>query len=815
MSARLPVRLVGFNIGGNPPLGLACLKAYAESRPDLRNDVDIQLLDYSLWSAPETVVSDLAAAMPAVLGLNAMHGSLARALKVASYVKALAPETLVVLGGVEVTPIPEWVLARCADVDLVAYGEGEETFAEILRAYLGQRSLDAIPGTAARREGAVVRNPPRPPLDLTSVPSPYLSGALDPERYGAVHLETYRGCVYGCEFCYEGRGFASARLFPLEQVLEEIAFILGRGCRTVKFYDTTFNQFRERTLAILDFIAARNTRGHLFGAEVRMELFDRELARACRRAGCLDIETGLQSTNSETLAPLRRNAAPAVFERNLRTALETGLRVLVHVMGGLPGDRLEDTLRAYDYVLELGAEPCLFHTRILPGTGLYQRACQEGFVFDREPPYDVLQHPTFTVADYRRYNRFGLASLVLAPVQPLLRQLSQERGRATSAIIEDFAETLAGHPDWEELAGRHRWWESAADPAFLVHLQSFRERVEDRLRNFLEAESSPLAPRLRCIAATWRDYLLLVDRIKRLPAPDATGLSFWPGTRLRRARGVAILSGTVDLRPLISGRKADWRRIEEGELRLMVARTPDGTVTKAVNGEMARLVEVFARPTTLAAAIAAFGGAGLHELAPDVVAALVGIVRDLYREGVLLMDDETQELASGPRLVLRTLRARDLDAVTGLYRANPRFFQTLAGVDEPPMEHILSDMQEGPPGYDAHKYFLGVCLRESGELVGVADFVVGYPVAGKGFFGLLLLSEQHQSAGLGTEACELVEGWAREAHGVREVQIGVELVNEQAGRFWRKCGYAPTGELFETSALGRTHQAELLVKHLA
>jgi RimJ/RimL family protein N-acetyltransferase len=178
------------------------------------------------------------------------------------------------------------------------------------------------------------------------------------------------------------------------------------------------------------------------------------------------------------------------------------------------------------------------------------------------------------------------------------------------------------------------------------------------------------------------------------------------------------------------------------------------------------------------------------------------------------MDSETQGLASSSRLVLRTLSAHDLDAVMSVYRENRQFFQVLAGIDEPPMEHVLADMQEGPPGFESHKHFLGLHLRENGELAGVADFVVDYPAAGKGFFGLLLLAERHQAAGLGTEAAELVERWARDSHGTREATLGVELVNERARRFWRKCGYVPTGELFETAALGKTHRAEILTKHL-
>lgn len=814
MSARLPVGLVGFNVGGNPPLGLACLKAYAESLPELQSDVDIRLYDYSLWCAPEAVIADLQAAPPAVLGLNAMHGSLAKALKVASYTKALAPATLVVLGGIEATPIAEQVLARCAAVDLIVYGEGEETFADILRLRLGQGLLDRVAGTVVRREGKVVRNPPRPPIDLSLVPSPYLSGVLDPDQYDAVHLETYRGCVYRCEFCYEGRGFAQPRCFDLEQVLAEIGFILDRGCPTVKFYDTTFNQFRQRTLTILDFIAAKNARGHLFGAEVRMELFDRELAEACSRARCLDIETGLQSLQSATLASLQRKTAHTLFEHNLRQALQTGLNVFVHIMGGLPGDRLEDTLRAYDYVLGLGAEPCLFHTRILPGTALYERACREGFVFDREPPYDVVQHPTFSVADYRRYNHFGLARLALAPVQPLLSRLAAAGAPPASALIEAFGRELAGQPDWERLVGRYRWWEDAADPTFLLQVQSLRARLEDRLRHFVALASDSLTPQLGRVALAWCDYLLLVDRIKRCPAPDARSVPLWPGARLRTAAGVAILSSAVDLRPLISDRAADWRRIEPAAQLLLVVRTPRGTVTKAVNAAMARLVAVFAQPISLWDAIAAYGGAPLSELEPQLVTALATIVSDLYKEGVLRMENEPAQLAGSERLVLRTLGPTDLEAVLGIYRENSRFFQTLFGIDEPPIEHILSDMEDGPPGYAAHKHFLGIGLRESGELIGVADFVVDYPVAGKGCLGLLLLAERHQSAGLGTEAVALVEDWAHAAHGVHEVALGVELVNERARRFWRKCGYAPTGELFEAVALGRSHQAEWLVKHL-
>ena len=131
-----------------------------------------------------------------------------------------------------------------------------------------------------------------------------------------------------------------------------------------------------------------------------------------------------------------------------------------------------------------------------------------------------------------------------------------------------------------------------------------------------------------------------------------------------------------------------------------------------------------------------------------------------------------------------------------------------------PSEHVLSDLKEGPPGYDAQKYFVGVFLGDTEEMVGVADFVVSYPAEGKGFLGLLLLAERYQRQGLGREAVGLLEQWAAREHAVREVDLGVELVNERARRFWRRCGYAPTGVTFVSRALGRDHDSELLRKDL-
>lgn len=166
------------------------------------------------------------------------------------------------------------------------------------------------------------------------------------------------------------------------------------------------------------------------------------------------------------------------------------------------------------------------------------------------------------------------------------------------------------------------------------------------------------------------------------------------------------------------------------------------------------------------------------------------------------------------RIRLRSLGAADLPDVLRVYHECPGFFLQVAGTARVPESYVREEMTGAPPGFDpAGKHFLGIHAGDDDELVGVVDFLVGYPQPGHGCLGLLLISERHRRRGLGAAAVAAVEAWAH-ARGVREATLGVELVNETALRFWRACGWIPTGELFEHEVLGRPQRAEVFRKTL-
>jgi len=97
-------------------------------------------------------------------------------------------------------------------------------------------------------------------------------------------------------------------------------------------------------------------------------------------------------------------------------------------------------------------------------------------------------------------------------------------------------------------------------------------------------------------------------------------------------------------------------------------------------------------------------------------------------------------------------------------------------------------------------------------MIGVADFVVDYPKEGAGCFGLLLISEKFHNKGFGGKSVELIEDWAYKHHRIKEITLGIELINRKGYNFWIKHGYKPTGEIFSNEVMDIQNEAELFVK---
>src|SRR5262249_28970142 len=131
-------------------------------------------------------------------------------------------------------------------------GEGEQTFAQLLLGLLGD---DAPPvpvaglyvpppsGPRFRPERAPAFREPLPSLDLLG--SPYLAGILDAADEEMLLLETTRGCVFNCKFCYFPKSYDRQYYLSPDLIRAGLAHARQRGAREVFLLDPTLNQRRD------------------------------------------------------------------------------------------------------------------------------------------------------------------------------------------------------------------------------------------------------------------------------------------------------------------------------------------------------------------------------------------------------------------------------------------------------------------------------------------------------------------------------------------------------------------------------------------
>lgn len=366
---------------GNIPLGAACLKLAAAAVPG----VSIEIL-------PESIVSYLADAplirlilsrRPDVIGFTVYCWNVRRSLYLAEKIKAHY-QSRIVFGGPEVTPDNR--LIRSDKVDFCVYGEGEA----ILRRLLQDRDLWKI-GSTADSAGAIFK----------SAPSPYPGGLLEPAIENMMLLETQRGCPYHCGYCYYNKSRERMTVKDEPLVLEGVQWALEQDLSELFLLDPSLN-IRPGLKNLLRKIAGMNRNKTLaLLSEIRAEAVDAEAADLFAAAGFSWFEIGLQTTNAQALKIMNRPTDLQKFLTGAVNLKQRDITPAIDLIAGLPGDDLSGFKRSVDFITEneLQKDIQVFPLSVLPGTDFREKSRQLGLRYEPEPPYPVIETPTFSRED--------------------------------------------------------------------------------------------------------------------------------------------------------------------------------------------------------------------------------------------------------------------------------------------------------------------------------------------------------------------------------------------------------------------------------
>ncbi|NQT13905.1 MAG: radical SAM protein [Planctomycetes bacterium] len=291
-------------------------------------------------------------------------------------IKQLFPESHLTVGGPHVSALPlEWLNHHTA-FDTVVIGEGEATAVELAECVdSGQQPLD-VPGTAYRAEDAAALAPPRALIaDLDAVAKPW-------EHFDYGFLITSRGCPGRCTFCCSPKLWGrKVRFRSAENVLEEIEeLVAARGHRYLHVKDDTFTAHNERVLAICEEIVRRKL-VFRWACDTRVDSINREVLAAMRRAGCVKVNLGIESANSEILQNLRKRLDPAKALQATAEARDVGLDVRYYLIVGSRGETPGTVHQTLQFIEDARPTSCLFHgLTVYPGTEEFEIAQEQGLL---------------------------------------------------------------------------------------------------------------------------------------------------------------------------------------------------------------------------------------------------------------------------------------------------------------------------------------------------------------------------------------------------------------------------------------------------
>ncbi|HEX6289011.1 MAG TPA: radical SAM protein [Herpetosiphonaceae bacterium] len=431
MKRKLRVLLLQLPVPNNPalnvPLALGYLKAYAYAQ-GLLDRAAIEILPRALadHAGDALLVDEIVARQPDMLGISLYTWNSERSLEVARRVKERLPQLQVVVGGAEVQRDNLWVLEHAA-VDVAVIGEGEQTFADLLRLWCGPALTDQpdtlllnstsaadplaqIPGLAYRYQSALRFTAERVALsDLSVIPSPYLLGYLEMPPNSMLMVEVSRWCPYACSFCLYGRNMGTKlgnRYFGLDRVLAEIAWGREHGLSRTHFIEANLNLvplFWPLMRALEDLNADRRM---TFYAELRGEHLTDEVVAALDRCNVRYVEVGLQTAHLAALHASHRRTNLEKWAAGTRRLYAHGIEVYLDVILGLPADNPAGVRETLDFLRRESLGPYdVFTLQALPGTAVRQQAAQYELRFQERPPYYVLHTDQFTYAELRQLRR--------------------------------------------------------------------------------------------------------------------------------------------------------------------------------------------------------------------------------------------------------------------------------------------------------------------------------------------------------------------------------------------------------------------------
>lgn len=292
-----------------------------------------------------------------VLGFSVNCFNHAVTAEVIRRLRHLGDDRPVLMGGANCY-FPESVEGISYLADAVVLGEADETIPEMMPWFMNGCQGDPPPGVlVSKSKGQQTWKVRNPPENLDGLPHPDYDNPVWPEgwTYPDFPIEMSRSCILSCAFCDVHSRNGSFRLRSPKRLIEEILHLKQKYPNLrLHFNDSLVNgklpYLRETCQRLTD----ENLDVPLVGQAIIRRDQKYEDFQIMHKAGFHTLIYGLESGSYTVLQLMNKKSGGNLSQISqcLQMTHDAGIRVVINLIVGFPGETREDLLEAADFLCE-------------------------------------------------------------------------------------------------------------------------------------------------------------------------------------------------------------------------------------------------------------------------------------------------------------------------------------------------------------------------------------------------------------------------------------------------------------------------------
>jgi len=375
------------------PLGIGLIGAYLQKSMNGKCYIE-------LFKRPSMLNTALNKKMPEVMMFSIFLWNEQLTLSVAKRIKEISPETLIVLGGPNISIDYSTNVSFMKDnscIDILVLTEGEFVSYLLVNDFYKNRDIlslkkkmypstlsiekdkiflgDLTPGKKNTPDWSCKKNKEVRPgangaeISLDQIPSPYLLGLFDKffQDYAIPLIETNRGCPFKCSFCQQGCIISgSIRFYDSHRIEKELEYIstkiqqTGVNIQELEVADSNFLMYRQDSNIVKYLRKIQNKYSYpiVIGSSTGKNKLDLILNNAFQlKTGSFLIRIAIQSLNDKTLNAIKRSNIKLHFYYDIRKNMaEKGIESNSDVMLGLPEETKASHFQGLFDLIDIGVD---------------------------------------------------------------------------------------------------------------------------------------------------------------------------------------------------------------------------------------------------------------------------------------------------------------------------------------------------------------------------------------------------------------------------------------------------------------------------